>query len=536
MMKKEIVQKMKKLGLWDPAYGCILIAAGVLFLYVSLYYFAYDFYEQFLPIPCVVFLGVLLGRGTQLKNKKVFILPAAMIVWFLITWMKRGVDAERVYSIGLFLTIYLFAFPLAFYLQDGNTKKALKIFAVAYLGAAAMLVAASVLLLLNWIPERISWAIFWDGARLQAFWHPNMTAAFLLIGTVLCVILLSQSGSRWTKVALSMLLILMLGAIALTNSRTTIILTGGYLGACLFFALIKRGKKWFVPGVLAAALVTVALFAGAGELYQANYDRLAREYVQQQMQQKEQKTPQTEQKTSQAEQKTPQIEQKTSKTEKKTQQAEQQEQPVEQWQTAEVPVTEMLETAHVVEKAEEKAPASTEKLAIGDVRLPTTSGQRTFEKDVSTLNGRTSIWKAAINAIRDDRSVLLWGVAQPGPYVSPYNHFAVDHLHNAWVEILLGMGLPGLLLAVLFTVMTAWNCLMVLLKHHKDIWKRNVALLALLLLAASMLEPYLFYTYTDYHAYNFLFFLCAGYLAHWQEEDNCRILAAIRVRILPRKQ
>ena len=44
MMKKEIVQKMKKLGLWDPAYGCILIAAGVLFLYVSLYYFAYDFY------------------------------------------------------------------------------------------------------------------------------------------------------------------------------------------------------------------------------------------------------------------------------------------------------------------------------------------------------------------------------------------------------------------------------------------------------------------------------------------------------------
>ena len=478
MMKKEIVQKMKKLGLWDPAYGCILIAAGVLFLYVSLYYFAYDFYEQFLPIPCMVFLGVLLGRGTQLKNKKVFILPAAMIVWFLITWMKRGVDAERVYSIGLFLTIYLFAFPLAFYLQDGNTKKALKIFAVAYLGAAAMLVAASVLLLLNWIPERISWAIFWDGARLQAFWHPNMTAAFLLIGTVLCVIFLSQSGSRWTKVALSMLLILMLGAIALTNSRTTIILTGGYLGACLFFALIKRGKKWFIPGVLAAAIVTVAFFAGAGELYQMNYDYLTGKHIQQQ--------------------------------------------------------SEEYEDAATHEVGNDAA--ETKEQDAGEVHLSTNSPQRSFSKDLGSLNGRTSIWKAAIKAIREDHSILLWGVARPGPYVSTYGYFSVAHLHNAWMETLLGMGLPGLLLAVVFTVMTAWNCLMVLLKHHKDIWKRNVALLALLLLAASMLEAYLFYTYTDYHAFNFLFFLCAGYLAHWQEEDNRRILTAVRDRMMPRKK
>ena len=478
MMKKEIVQKMKKLGLWDPAYGCILIAAGVLFLYVSLYYFAYDFYEQFLPIPCMVFLGVLLGRGTQLKNKKVFILPAAMIVWFLITWMKRGVDAERVYSIGLFLTIYLFAFPLAFYLQDGNTKKALKIFAVAYLGAAAMLVAASVLLLLNWIPERISWAIFWDGARLQAFWHPNMTAAFLLIGTVLCVIFLSQSGSRWTKVALSMLLILMLGAIALTNSRTTIILTGGYLGACLFFALIKRGKKWFIPGVLAAAIVTVAFFAGAGELYQMNYDYLTGKHIQQQ--------------------------------------------------------SEEYEDAATHEVGSDTA--ETKKQGVGEIHLSTNSPQGSLSKDLGSLNGRTSIWKAAIKAIREDHSILLWGVERPGPCVSPYNHFAVAHLHNAWMETLLGMGLPGLLLAVAFTVMTAWNCLMVLLKHHKDIWKRNVALLALLLLAASMLEAYLFYTYTDYHAFNFLFFLCAGYLAHWQEEDNRRILTAVRDRMMPRKK
>ena len=94
----------------------------------------------------------------------------------------------------------------------------------------------------------------------------------------------------------------------------------------------------------------------------------------------------------------------------------------------------------------------------------------------------------------------------------------------------MGMGLVGFLIALLFTLMTAWNCLIVLLRYYQDIWKRNVAILALCLLAAAILEPYLFYTTVDYNLIDVIFFMCAGYLAYWQEEDNRHIMETIRNR------
>ena len=56
-------------------------------------------------------------------------------------------------------------------------------------------------------------------------------------------------------------------------------------------------------------------------------------------------------------------------------------------------------------------------------------------------------------------------------------------------------------------------------------------MLTLCLMAAAFLEPYLFYTGISYHPVDFLFFLCAGYLAHWQEAYNRGILTAICSKI-----
>ena len=486
MMRKEITQRMEKLGWTDPVYAYILIAAGMVFLYVSFFYFAHNLYEQFLPIPCMLFLGALHGRKTELKNKKMLILPAAMTVWFLIVWLMQGVDAERVYNIGLFFTVYLFAFPLASLLRDGEKKHALKIFAGAYLAGAAVLTAGTVLLILDFMPEYFSWAFCWDGARLQAFWHPNMTACFLMTGVIFAVAFLSESKNIWLKTALRVLIVMMLGAMALTNSRTTIILTGAYLGANLFFKMIRYGKRWYVPGVLAMVIAIVAFFAAAGQLYQLNYNRLAREYLQQQAQMATEYVPEETVGTLHA-------------------------------------VIEIADSVPMVPVADEPD--------VSGVWLPTNSGQGTFKNDLGHLNGRTGIWEAAVKAIEEEPEILLWGVERPGPYVSSYNSFNIAHLHNAWLETLVGMGIVGFLFAIAFTLITAWNCLMILLKYYEDAWKRNVALLALLLMAASLLESYLFYTITDYHPYNLLFFLCAGYLAHWQEEENRKILSSLRSRI-----
>ena len=41
----------------------------------------------------------------------------------------------------------------------------------------------------------------------------------------------------------------------------------------------------------------------------------------------------------------------------------------------------------------------------------------------------------------------------------------------------------------------------------------------------------MFYTTIDYHAIDLLFFLYAGYWAHWQKADNYHILMVIQSRI-----
>ena len=94
-----------------------------------------------------------------------------------------------------------------------------------------------------------------------------------------------------------------------------------------------------------------------------------------------------------------------------------------------------------------------------------------------------------------------------------------------------GNGLCGFLIAMLFTLLTLWNCMILLLKHYRYFWKRNVAILTLCLMGTAVMEAYLFYTRIPYHPINLLFFLCAGYLAYWQKEDNAHILAVIQRRI-----
>ena len=115
---------------------------------------------------------------------------------------------------------------------------------------------------------------------------------------------------------------------------------------------------------------------------------------------------------------------------------------------------------------------------------------------------------------------------------SYYEHFLIiPHMHNAWLQCFMGMGIAGFLMAMLFTIRALWNSLVILLRHHRDVWKRNVALLTLCLMAASFVESYLFYTTVSYHLPDFLFFLCTGYLVQWQEEDNRRMRVWIRRRI-----
>ena len=505
MMKKEVIFKSDRKGAEDPQYSYILLVACLIFLYLSFRHFARGLYEQGLIIPCLLFWGGMKECGRGRENKKNFILPGVMVVWFVFLQIKRTVEQADLNNVGLFFTTYLFAFPLASMLRDGDEKKALKIFAGAYMAAAAVLSVEGLLLVFEFLPGFLSKYVFWDGDRLNAFWHPNITACLLMIGVVFSITFCNQVKCLWAKIGFCVLVCLMVFAIALTNCRTAVILTGGYLGVTLFFVLIKRGKKWFFLGVLAIFILTMTFYWGTKCLYQKNHNILIDKYLQQYSEQII------------SESATNSISEEIF-----IEEAAEQEETYDKESYSEVRDNER----DYAESPEERIPIVLDR-DTGEIYLTKNSQQGSIESDFGTLNSRTYIWNAAWFAIRETPEILYWGMPNPGWYVSYYNFFPVAHLHNAWMECLVGMGLVGFLIAVLITGLTIWNCLIILLKHYRDIWKRNVALLTLCLMIAAMLEPYLFYTTIDYHLIDFLFFLCAGYLAHWQEVDNRYIVDSI---------
>ena len=473
---------------WTTPGGRYLFAIAVLIsCFAAFGNYAAVFYEQCLIIPCALFLGAQPEIGSKLAGKKRFWVAGAMVVWFLFLQGKRSLEQAGIANIGMFLSVYLFAFPLASLLEDGDRRKALKLFAGGYLAAAAVLCIQGVLLVCDLLPRCLSQWVFWDGGRITIIWHSNITACLFMIGIFWGTTFWSEATSPWARIGLTVLMAGMCGIMALTNCRTGILLTGAYLGAAAFFGMVHRGKKWFVPGVLIALIILAGFYKGSQFLYEGNCDRLLAKYTQQY-----------------AQQQAADSDTSTSEEANSEQQA----------ASADASASDAAEP--------EPLPVEVDP-ATGEVHLITQSGQGSLSQDLGSFNGRFSIWRSALYALRESRAILLWGIDNPGWYVSFYNAFDIFHLHNAWLECLVGLGLMGFLLAAVLTVMTVWNCLVVLLKHHQDIWKRNVAMLALWLMAAAVIEPYLFCTTNGYHLFDFLFFLCAGYLAHWQEGDNHRI-------------
>ena len=476
MMKKMFFGKPEETGFADSVSHYVMAAAILVFLYMAFPDLVWVYYEQCLMIPCLMLLGIQMVRRPSSEIRKTFLLPGAMVIWFLFLQGKRFMEHADLDNIGLFLTTYLFAFPLASLLQDGDKKRALKIFAGACVAAAAMLSVGGLLLIADCLPGFLEEHIFWDGGRLTVFWHPNVGACYLMMGIVFCTAFLAQEKSWQSKTLLSVLLVLMIGIQALTGCGIVIILTGGYLSSFLFFGAIRRGRKWFVPGIFAVLILTAAFHEGAMYLDQINTGALIKKYSEQYAQQITQAASEGEEWTFDAEQTLP---------------------------IAVDPDT-------------------------GEVYLTAQSSQGSASEEFGTWDSRTYVWSAAKFAIRETPSILYWGMHNPGDYISYYNFFPVSHLYNAWWECLVGLGVVGFLIAMIFTLITVWNSLMVLLRHHRDIWKRSTAILALCLMAAAVLEPYLFYATPDYHLVDFLFFLCSGYLFHWQEADNRCIMSKIR--------
>lgn len=472
-LKMKLFQKEGTSGKNIPL--LLLLAVGAIeFLYITLESrfsgIGYYLTETYLIVPCLLFLGYVLRERQTVFARRRLLLAVAAATWFVIVQCIHKLSGMENHPMATVFFVYLMAFPFAV-LSDDQGNAGLWWIGGMFVTASLVLVFDTVLLLLNLVPSDMQALLFWNGARLNPLWHPNIAAAYFMIGIGFSLAFCSMAGKTLTKVLLVAAIVLQLLAMALTNCRTTLLLTGAMLGGTLFFVIFKGGWKRFVLGILTAAVLLVGTFKLSGVLFQWNNDRLL-----------------TAMSSAQGE------------------------------EAPAVMVTDKTTYEEDIlgeEVSAEEGSGEENYLMNDDGVMIGQNWQGSLANDMRTLNGRTVIWGSALQAIRDSKPLALWGTEYPGTVISVYNFFPVVHAHNSWMEALLRMGIPGLFLSLVFTGLSALSAAKLLLSPGTVLWKKIIAMMTMCVMAAGFLEPYLFITNVYYHVIDFIFFFCTGYLDYW---------------------
>ncbi len=137
--------------------------------------------------------------------------------------------------------------------------------------------------------------------------------------------------------------------------------------------------------------------------------------------------------------------------------------------------------------------------------------------DFRTMTGRTAIYEWVFDLVDDHRDVLWRGLREK-EYVSVQNQYGIPvNTHNAWLQVLLMTGIPGLLIALWFTfraVQLAWISAFCCPSGIRMADRFLLAAPAVLMVNA-ITESYVFTELKPY--YNLIFFLMLGYaLETWR--------------------
>lgn len=459
--------KICKLRDWiahtNPQYFCLAAALGLEFLLMAFRGYGFYFMENYMIVPTMLFLGMAFGKKYNTTARCQLFLSLGMVFWFFITQTFHYMMDMDVRSVGLITSVYLLAFLFASFTQDGEKQWGIKLAAAACIGAASMIVLFTCLLALGKLPGFLVPHVYWDGARLQAMWHPNICAIILMMGMAFCLVLFSQAKRKWCKGLCLVGVAAFFLTMALTNSRTSIMMACCILGGFLFFCIYNGSWKRFLIGAVVAAAAIGLFFGIAHTIFQAHSDAKVAKFM---------------------------------------------EQAEAAAQNGEAAVPSSGDTATYVYRD----------INTGKIVLETDAGQTSVAAGLPSLNGRTDVWRAVFQILRETPSVSLIGVDYSEKPLANLVHFGPAHAHNAWLETLMCLGIPGLLFALVFTVIAAWHIWVTFWGKNTTLGQKTVAMLALCLMGASILEPYLFFTSVFYHYTDFLFFLCLGYLVHWRSE------------------
>ena len=495
----------------------LLLIAGVMeFAFITMEslfsYIGYYLVEDYIIVPCLLFVGYCLSRKFTGFARGRMILAALAIAWFTVAQLIHKLSGTATHPVGTVFFIYLMAFPFASAAKD-EKNIGLRLIGWIFFGASMVHVFYTGLLLLDKVPEMMYPYLFWDGARLNSFWHPNINSCLFLIGIVFALFILLRSTNIVVKVIMGLSVPVQFFCMALTNCRTTLLLTGAFLGVAAFLVIGTKDWNRIAAGSVVAVMILAGSFSLSGKIYQWHNETLvAKVTAKLEAQAEQEKAAAEAEKSAQSE------------TEKKPEQSQTEKETASDKQDA--PKEDNAGKKEEQSSEYQKAESSGESVEIrekyriskktGEVILVSNNGQRGLTTDLKTFNGRTPIWEAALTALREHRRIALWGTEDVSFMVTMYRGKEYLHTHNSWLESLMRLGIPGLVIALVFTGISVAGAWAVVWSPRAELWKKLIAGLTMCILACGFLEPYLFITNVYYHIIDFVFFFCTGYLDHWR--------------------
>jgi len=134
---------------------------------------------------------------------------------------------------------------------------------------------------------------------------------------------------------------------------------------------------------------------------------------------------------------------------------------------------------------------------------------RSILRDLATMTGRTAHYRDVLKMISQRPKILLTGMLNSDIVQALMESAGVEHTHNSFLQTLVNMGIPGLLMALFFTVRAVTVSFRLIFSARARFADQMLAGILLTFLISTIPEPYLFTEYLTIA--NMPFFLVFGY-------------------------
>ncbi len=396
--------------------------------------------------PAVVAMTGLMGLLLFQKPKAIGFLGIGLSLWFVVCTVANG-DYYLTYNLRFVFTMWMtygLCLPLMLVLDGDVRHRWLTVFALSY---ALFMLVLSVLCCYAACTGTQILLPGMEGAigimknRLYALTkHPNELGCSMNIA-MMCWLYLAMRSRRPVLRWLCALALLPLAfAIALTASRTSIIIAALVAGVAAMVAVtagMKKSPEWlrWISGSAALALATGCLMwtlnAGVPMLLQDHTILKESHRL--------------------------------------------------------IPVAYAEETADASEE-ELPVPTATPKPKKSDDQLI----QRDFAQSLSTFSMRTGIWKVGVEYIQKHPRVLLLGSTDGQVSRIPQWYLGrnVSHMHNGWLEMLIQSGIPGFAAYVAIILRMMWAAGRQFFNLKNPAWQRILAAAPVVTLLCTLMEIY----------------------------------------------